>query len=150
MGVHGLTIEFTDKGKTYSATYLPDVALEQGEWVDDGFSLGAASAMMPSRFMSCVDTAAQRFNIQQDVHFLIPTCLHDTGWDHDECVDSLIRKAGYRGYVDSTVRGSLKVTRYQSSKADQTFQEYLQTRAHNAKILESLAISGVRTRSRVT
>ena len=30
LGTHGLRIAFTSHGKRYSATYLPDVALEQG------------------------------------------------------------------------------------------------------------------------
>ncbi len=50
------------------------------------------------------------------------------GWDHRECVDSLIRKAGYRGHVDSTLRARLEVTRYQSSKCSLSFQEFAHMR----------------------
>jgi hypothetical protein len=52
-----------------------------------------------------------------------------TEWNHKECVDSLIRKAGYRGSVDSALRAALRVTRYQSSKCSLTHAEYLLLRS---------------------
>lgn len=30
LGIHGIKISFTHQGKRYGATYLPDVAVEQG------------------------------------------------------------------------------------------------------------------------
>jgi uncharacterized protein (TIGR00296 family) len=79
IGVHGITIELAVGDSSYSATFLPEVAEEQG-------------------------------------------------WSHKQCVDALIRKAGYRGPVDSALRSRLVVTRYQSSKCDLTYEEYLQMR----------------------
>lgn len=78
VGTHGITIDFGDsKGNSYSATYLPEVA-------------------------------------------------HEQGWDHDQCVDSLMRKAGYKGTINNALRSSLQVTRYQSSKVTLTYDEYCQ------------------------
>lgn len=38
VGRHGIRIEFySEKGNKQSATYLPEVASEQGEFVDGGF-----------------------------------------------------------------------------------------------------------------
>lgn len=34
IGTHGIRLSFTDKGRRYGATYLPDIALEQG-WTKD-------------------------------------------------------------------------------------------------------------------
>ena len=39
-------------------------------------------------------------------------------------VESLVRKAGYRGKVDSKILTNIKTTRYQSSKAKVTHDEW--------------------------
>lgn len=82
IGVHGIIIEFNDdvNGDYHSATYLPDVASEQG-------------------------------------------------WTHLEAVTSLMKKAGFRRSVSSTMLKELKVTRYRSSKHKLTYQEYLAIKA---------------------
>jgi hypothetical protein len=53
----------------------------------------------------------------------------DAGWNHIECVDSLIRKAGYKGPITAELRQHLQVTRYQGSKSCVTHEEYLKARA---------------------
>lgn len=77
VGVHGITIDFNcpRTARSYSATYLPEVAEEQG-------------------------------------------------WDVDTTLIELCAKAGYRGKVDEALIKSIKVTRYQSSKASLTYDEY--------------------------
>jgi AMMECR1 domain-containing protein len=77
IGKHGLQIEFDDpqSGRHFSATYLPEVAKEQG-------------------------------------------------WSKQECIDSLMRKPGFRGSVTPQLRASLRVTRYQSSKHEITYDQY--------------------------
>ncbi|OBT39797.1 hypothetical protein VE00_09670 [Pseudogymnoascus sp. WSF 3629] len=75
LGVHGIKISFYQKGKRYSATYLPDVAVEQG-------------------------------------------------WNKEETLESLVRKAGWRkggGWRDV---GELKVVRYQGRKESVEYEEY--------------------------
>ncbi|XP_045597269.1 uncharacterized protein CG5902 isoform X3 [Procambarus clarkii] len=80
IGVHGIRIEFlNERGAKRTATYLPEVAPEQG-------------------------------------------------WDHEQTIDSLLRKGGYKGPVTSEVRRSIKLTRYQSEKISVTFQGYSKTR----------------------
>ncbi|XP_069988023.1 AMMECR1-like protein isoform X2 [Penaeus vannamei] len=77
IGVHGIRIEFlNERGAKRTATYLPEVAPEQG-------------------------------------------------WDHEQTIDSLLRKGGYKGPVTGEVRRSIKLTRYQSEKISVTFQEYM-------------------------
>ena len=81
VGVHGMIIEFDDpkhgsfRGGSYSATYLPEVA-------------------------------------------------HQQGWNKQECIDSLIQKAGYYGEATAEIRKSLRLTRYQSSLCSMTYAEY--------------------------
>lgn len=75
VGTHGILIAFNHGGQEYSATYLPEVAPEQG-------------------------------------------------WSKEEAVASLIRKAGYRGGGLKDVVASIRLTRYQSSKAKLLYSEY--------------------------
>lgn len=75
LGVHGIKISFYHKNKRFSATYLPDVAVEQG-------------------------------------------------WNKEETLESLVRKAGWRkggGWRDV---GELKVVRYQGRKESVEYEEY--------------------------
>lgn len=76
VGTHGINIDFTDpQGKRRHATYLPEVA-------------------------------------------------HEQGWNHQEALDSLIAKAGWKGSVNEALRRSVAVERYQSSKVAMDFPEY--------------------------
>lgn len=79
VGVHGVQIAFDVDGRTYSATYLPEVAAEQG-------------------------------------------------WDHSTAIDSLVRKAGYRGALPVSARTAMRVTRYKSSKATLSYEQWVSAR----------------------
>mmetsp|Transcript_23906 Transcript_23906/g.33440 ORF Transcript_23906/g.33440 Transcript_23906/m.33440 type:complete len:91 (+) Transcript_23906:446-718(+) len=80
IGTHGITIRFQNlKGKSFSATYLPEVCPEQG-------------------------------------------------WTKEECLESLVRKSGFRGRINSSLWNTIKLTRYQSVKAKMTYKEYLENR----------------------
>mmetsp|Transcript_7936 Transcript_7936/g.15315 ORF Transcript_7936/g.15315 Transcript_7936/m.15315 type:complete len:199 (-) Transcript_7936:171-767(-) len=54
----------------------------------------------------------------------LPEVCKEQGWTKEQCLDSLIRKAGYRGSVDASFRERVAVTRYQSVKAKMTYEEY--------------------------
>jgi AMME syndrome candidate gene 1 protein len=82
VGVHGIIIRFhphDDNNATseYSATFLPEVATQQG-------------------------------------------------WDQYKTITQLVRKAGYKGAVTDTLVRRIKCQRYQSSKQEVTFAEYVQ------------------------
>lgn len=85
VGEHGITIEWTDpsRGKCFSATYLPEVAKEQG-------------------------------------------------WDREETLQELIVKAGWTKPVTKELRELVSLTRYESSKASLTYDEYLEHRTSTA------------------
>ncbi|KAK6081640.1 hypothetical protein SCUP515_02887 [Seiridium cupressi] len=75
LGTHGIRLSFTDRGRRYGATYLPDVAPEQG-------------------------------------------------WNKEETIVSLLRKAGWVGKKDKWHDLDLKVVRYQGRKEDLRYPEY--------------------------
>ncbi|ETS85822.1 hypothetical protein PFICI_03847 [Pestalotiopsis fici W106-1] len=79
LGTHGIRISFTERGRRYGSTYLPDVAPEQG-------------------------------------------------WDKEETIVSLLRKAGWVGKKDKWHELDLKVVRYQGKKEHLRYPEFKQFR----------------------
>ncbi|KAL7273501.1 hypothetical protein RUND412_003639 [Rhizina undulata] len=77
VGVHGIRISFVYHGKRMGATYLPDVAAEQG-------------------------------------------------WDKEETLINLMRKAGWGGRRDEWRKVELTVIRYKGSKACASYSEYVE------------------------
>jgi len=84
VGTHGMIIDFEDptSGRPLSATYLPEIA-------------------------------------------------HQQGWTKQECIDSLMQKAGYYGKVTDALRNTIKLTRYQSSLHTLSYQEYIAMKESN-------------------
>lgn len=78
VGVHGIMIKFKSEttGSLHSATFLPEVATQQG-------------------------------------------------WDQQTTIESLVRKAGYRHAVSPELIRGIKCTRYQSSKLQASYQDYI-------------------------
>jgi AMMECR1 domain-containing protein len=60
---------------------------------------------------------------QRSATFLPEVARHEQ-WSHVETIDALIAKAGYVGTISPELRISLAVTRYQSSAATLTYDEY--------------------------
>mmetsp|Transcript_8315 Transcript_8315/g.17283 ORF Transcript_8315/g.17283 Transcript_8315/m.17283 type:complete len:184 (+) Transcript_8315:1-552(+) len=57
----------------------------------------------------------------------LPEVASEHGMTKEVAVESLVRKAGYRGKVDAKLLSSIKTTRYQSSKAKVTHDEWRAT-----------------------
>ncbi|KAI8141873.1 AMMECR1 domain-containing protein [Fennellomyces sp. T-0311] len=55
----------------------------------------------------------------------LPEVMPEQGWSKEESIDSLLRKGGFRGHITDSVRKSIQLTRYQSSKAEATYNEYI-------------------------
>ena len=53
----------------------------------------------------------------------LPQIAGEEGWNVREAVDTLVRKAGWRGEVSEGLREGLKVTRYQPTHHTLTFQD---------------------------
>lgn len=55
----------------------------------------------------------------------LPDVALEQGWDHEETVQHLLHKAGYRGPVDEEVFDLITVERYQSSKVSTDHADYV-------------------------
>lgn len=56
----------------------------------------------------------------------LPEVCREQGWSKEHCVRSLAEKAGFRKELDDDVLETAVVTRYQSTKAELVFEEYLE------------------------
>ncbi|PRP74966.1 hypothetical protein PROFUN_15999 [Planoprotostelium fungivorum] len=63
----------------------------------------------------------------------LPHVTIEQGWDHDQALESLIRKAGYNGKVTPSLIASIKLTRYQSSETSMGYEDYLLYKDHLLK-----------------
>jgi len=54
----------------------------------------------------------------------LPEIAAEQGWTKVETIDSLLRKGGYKGVITEKVRGTIKLTRYQSSKISLPYAEW--------------------------
>ncbi len=61
----------------------------------------------------------------------LPDVAKEQGWTIEETIAELVQKAGYRGALTQRLKSSIKLTRYQSSKASLTYAEYLQLKREN-------------------
>ena len=116
VGTHGITITFNAKNgiKTYNATYLPEVATQQG--------------ILLLYYIASV----LRGNI-------IDISLLYIEWDKYTTLKYLIIKAGWKqGWAGVT---NLKVTKYQSCKCSMTWHEYLNFMKYIPKITDKNKLS---------
>eukprot|EP01047_Picozoa_sp_COSAG01_P044890 COSAG01_NODE_4091_length_5357_cov_9.914036_4_plen_160_part_00 len=117
VGKHGITIAFDADGKHFSGTYLPQIAVEEGEKRGACAVVGAVATTTVGRWQTSR-----------------PRCDGDcrgwtgAGWSVQQAIDSLVRKAGFRGEVTAATRRALTVTRYQSTTFTLTFEEYRHAR----------------------
>lgn len=58
----------------------------------------------------------------------LPDVIPEQGWDKIEAVDSAIHKAGWKGRITEDLRRSVKLRRYQSSKCEVAWADYIQWR----------------------
>jgi AMMECR1 domain-containing protein len=59
----------------------------------------------------------------------LPDVASQQGWTKVEAIDSAIRKAGFDGVINTAVRASLRVTRYQSRKVELDYEAWMQWRS---------------------
>jgi AMME syndrome candidate gene 1 protein len=56
----------------------------------------------------------------------LPHVAPEQRWDQRQAVKSLVKKSGYRGVVTDSLLSRIQLTRYQSSKAYCTYEQYLE------------------------
>ena len=61
----------------------------------------------------------------------LPEVAQQQGWTKQECIDSLIQKAGYYGKVTEDIRRKIRLTRYQSSLCTMSYQDYIMMKESN-------------------
>eukprot|EP00056_Hartaetosiga_gracilis_P020792 m.21308 g.21308 ORF g.21308 m.21308 type:complete len:193 (+) comp8707_c0_seq2:94-672(+) len=54
----------------------------------------------------------------------LPQVMPEQGWTKVEAIDSLLRKGGYRKTIEEEQRQKIKLTRYQSSKIEISYEEW--------------------------
>ncbi|KAJ2237018.1 hypothetical protein H4R99_001232 [Coemansia sp. RSA 1722] len=54
----------------------------------------------------------------------LPQIASEQGWSKTETIDHLLRKGGYQGPVGDDVYEAIKLTRYQSQKAELSYDDY--------------------------
>ncbi|KAG6434191.1 hypothetical protein SASPL_105813 [Salvia splendens] len=64
------------------------------------------------------------YNTRRSATYLPEVAAHE-GWTIVEAIDSLIRKAGYRGTITGQLRKSTQLTRYQSTLFTMPYSEYV-------------------------
>ena len=114
VGKHGIIIDFELAGARYSATYLPDVAPEQGE---------RSFLVKECCFCFSLDVCWTLSVLCNCAVWGTLTC--PSGWDQAKTIQNLVWKAGYSGSVTPEVVAAILLTRYQSSKASLRYPEYL-------------------------
>ena len=58
----------------------------------------------------------------------LPEVAYEQRWNQEKAIVSLVRKAGYRGSITDDFLKKLQCTRYQSSKCQITYQDYVQSK----------------------
>lgn len=56
------------------------------------------------------------------------------GWNHQETIDSLLRKGGYKGSINETVRSSVRLTRYRSDELQLHAGDYFAEQANGYRV----------------
>ena len=103
IGKHGIRIEFSSgKGYKQTATFLPEVALEQGDWQIHLRSLSVHFVYLSTRFLPS----------------------RRTGWTKVQTIDALLKKGDHKGAITPEFRKTIKLTRYQSEKLTASYQDY--------------------------
>ena len=58
----------------------------------------------------------------------LPHVATEQGWNQEETLVSLVRKAGFKGKINADFINSLSVTRYQSQTCTFSYEQYLQAK----------------------
>ncbi|XP_052170860.1 uncharacterized protein At2g38710-like isoform X1 [Diospyros lotus] len=64
------------------------------------------------------------YGTRRNATYLPEVAAHE-GWTKTETMDSLIRKAGYHGKITESLRGQIRLTRYQSTLYTMQYSEYV-------------------------
>eukprot|EP00968_Pinguiococcus_pyrenoidosus_P001198 scaffold53_cov193-Pinguiococcus_pyrenoidosus.AAC.35 len=121
VGKHGILIDFRVGNRNFGATYLPEVAAEQG-W-DQTVS---AAWSRPQRMRAgCAERRKRRGSLKSGLLMQRKGCPAKPPRHLQETIASLVRKAGYKGRPSTSLVESIRLTRYQSSKWKLGYDDWL-------------------------
>ena len=58
----------------------------------------------------------------------LPEVASEQEWNHQETIDNLLRKGGFKGKINESIRQGIQVTRYKSSKVECHYNDYAKIR----------------------
>ncbi|KAL7252668.1 hypothetical protein ACSBR1_007269 [Camellia fascicularis] len=64
------------------------------------------------------------YNTRRNATYLPEVAAHE-GWTKIEAIDSLMRKAGYNGTINESIRKRIQLTRYQSTLFTMNYSDYV-------------------------
>ncbi|THG05692.1 hypothetical protein TEA_028291 [Camellia sinensis var. sinensis] len=64
------------------------------------------------------------YNTRRNATYLPEVAAHE-GWTKMEAIDSLMRKAGYNGTINESIRKRIRLTRYQSTLFTMNYSDYV-------------------------
>lgn len=64
------------------------------------------------------------YNTRRNATYLPEVAAHE-GWTKIEAIDSLMRKAGYNGTINESIRKRIRLTRYQSTLFTMNYSDYV-------------------------
>lgn len=77
---------------------------------------------------NCMDWEVGKHGIDIDIDgfsaTFLPEVATEQGWDKEETLKNLLRKAGFHGKFNQSTMDKIKLERYQSSKCKATYDEY--------------------------
>lgn len=72
----------------------------------------------------------------------LPSVMEELGWNKDQTLKSLYRKAGYKGEITESLMKCTTLERYQSSKCSLTFNEYKEKYMNHNSSIENQGLLG--------
>lgn len=137
-GKHGIIIEFEEpaepEAKGGGGAALLSSSSEEKEG-DDGGDKKKSSRSLRSRLRgghssSTASTSSHSSSSRRSSPASVlsatylPHVASEQGWTLEECIHSLIRKAGFSGKITEELKRELRLTRYESSMAGMGWREY--------------------------
>ena len=114
-GKHGIVVEFEEPESRRAA---------EGDEDEKSPSRGLRSRLRGGGASSSPPNGNRRPTASVLSATYLPHVASEQGWGIKEAVDSLIRKAGFRGEITDALRRELRLTRYESSMAGIGWREF--------------------------
>lgn len=130
LGVHGIYIEFVDPDSNDVVKSNGQVELfDYSDEIENGASFLLSRPCFPSidALPPFTSTSTKGGRLYSATY--LPDVPPAQGWSKVETIDSAIEKSGYKKVITEALRRSCRVTRYQSSKCEVSYSDWMAARA---------------------